>query len=436
AAALFALGTSVFSTSQALWQHPAAVLFLSWALLWIDKAADDSAWASWAGLPLGLALAARHADCALVAVFALGVILAWPKRTLGLLLLALPPVAFVCFYDTYYFGSPWSQGFSGSLARFDEPWGLGQLGLLVSPGKGLFVFTPLALVAVAGLVRAFLRGERLLAGTLGAASLAHLLLIGRWSEWHGGESFGPRMMTDVLPLLFFFLPEGLALLGKLGLLLAGFSVFVQVLGAFAFDDYRWERLYQRPPAPGHPELWSLAESPILYYAERRVFILSLPLLERGRVFIRESPFVAFGPKGSRVRFSGDGVEVRGADPTFSDCYLQYGARVRDRHLQLSGRWDGLFLRILPEARIRPLELRVLGRGKGILYVGEKTFWSAAPVWKAYSVNGAFRIVHPYFFPESGGGDIVVTVGKGGGDASLDLVALVTRAEPDQPIEAP
>jgi hypothetical protein len=361
----------------------------------------------------------------------------WPRRGLGLVLYALPAVLFVGAYDSVYFGSPLTQGFSGSLSRFSEPWGLGHLGLLVSPGKGLFVFTPLALVAIGGLVRALLGAEeRARAGMLGAAAVAHWLLMGRWSEWHGGESFGPRMMTDVLPLLFFFLPEGLDLVRWAGPLLAGFSVFVQALGAFAFDDYRWERLYQRPPLPAHAELWSLAESPVWYYVERRVLIPALPLLERGRVFIRESPFVVLGPKGSRVRFSSNDVEVRGSDPTFSDVYLQYGARIQDGRLQLKGRWDGIFLRVLPEARTRPLELRVVGKGHGIVYVGEKTFWSSAPVWKGYSVGGAFRILHPYFFPDSGGYDLVVTVGKLGGDASLELVALVTKAEPDQPIEAP
>jgi hypothetical protein len=45
------------------------------------------------------------------------------------------------------------------------------------------------------------------------------------------------------------------------ILFAFYSVFVQGLGAFAFDDYRWERLYQRPAEPGHPELWRVGDSP-------------------------------------------------------------------------------------------------------------------------------------------------------------------------------
>jgi hypothetical protein len=435
AALLFALGTSLCSTSQALWQHPAACLFITWALFELARGEDDPA-LSRAGLPLSLAVAARHADAALVLGLVGGIAVFWPRRLPLLLLWALPGALFVAVYDTLTFGSPWTTGFSDAAARFNEPWGLGQLGLLVSPGKGLFVYTPLALCGIVGLVKAYRSGDRPLPVVCAVGFLAHLLLTGRWSEWHGGESFGPRLMTDALPLLFFFLPAGLAACGRLGLVAAFVSVLAQGIGAFTFDDYRWERLYQRPSRPGHPELWNPTLSPLLYYLERRVVIVALPVVQGGRMFIRTAPFVLFGPSGSRIRFAGQGPEVRGSDPTFEDVYLQNGARVEGSRLELKGRWDGLFLRVRGPARLRKLELRVVGYGSGMLYVGERTFWSTAPVWTAYPVSGSFRVVHPYSFPDSGGGDIVVTVGKNGGDLSVGLVALVPPGEPDQVIEAP
>ena len=71
------------------------------------------------------------------------------------------------------------------------------------------MFTPVAAVAVYGLVRAIRFGERFLPIAAAAAAGAHLVFMGKWGEWHGGESWGPRMLTDALPLLFLFLPEGL-----------------------------------------------------------------------------------------------------------------------------------------------------------------------------------------------------------------------------------
>jgi len=433
-AALFAFGTSVWSTSQALWQHPAAVLFLCWAVLWMVKAEYEPVWAGRVGLPLGLALAARHADAALVAVLAVSVAARWPRRIPALALWGLPGPLFVLLYDAAYFGHPLRHGFSGSLGRFSEPWGVGHLGLLLSPAKGLLVFTPLVVVAAVGLARSVRSGERWLPLTLGGAALAHWLLIGRWSEWHGGESWGPRLMTDALPPLFLFLPEGFDALPRLGRLLAALSVAVQALGAFSYD-YRWERLH-RPLAPGQPELWSVRDSPLVLQARERVVILALPSLENGRVVVREHPLVPFGPTGSRIGFAGGALRVGGGDATAGDVHLQHAARLDDGKLRLKGRWDGLFLRVLPGARPRRLELRITGRGRGTLHVGERSLWSPAPRWTDYPMDGAVRIRHPYYYPESGGPDLIVTVGKSAGEAALDGVALVPPDEPDNVLEAP
>jgi hypothetical protein len=435
AAVLFAVGTSVWSTSQALWQHPAAVLFLSMAVLCMVRSGEDPVWAGRAGLPLALAVAARHADVLLAMVLAVGIALRRPRQIARLLLWASPAVLFVVLYQWVYFGAPWRHGFEGSLGRFSEPWGLGHAGLLVSPAKGLLVFTPLVVVAAAGMVRAFRRGERWLVGTLAAAVAAHWLLMGRWSEWHGGESWGPRMMTDALPLLFLFLPEGFDLLPSVGPALAALSVAVQALGAFAYD-YRWERLYQRGGAGGHPELWDVVKSPIVYYARRRVVILALPVVREGRAEVREHPMVLFGPKGSRASFAaGDAPVVTGADATFGDAHAQRGARVEAARLRLRGHWDGLFLRVRDEAKPRRLQLRIAGRGQGTLYVGERTFWSE-PRWTTYPMAGPFQIRHPYHFPESGGGDLTVTIGRAAGEAEIVSVALVPPTAPEKVIQAP
>jgi hypothetical protein len=443
AAVVLALGTPLWSTSQALWQHTAAVLWLCVALLWMMRAGDDDAWAGRVGLPLALMVAARHADVALAAVLALGVALRWPRRIPALLAWGAPVAALVAFYQWHAFGSPWQHGFSGSLGRFSEPWGVGQLGLLLAPGKGLFVFTPVALVGLVGLLRVW-RRERWLAATLGGAFVAHLVLSGRWREWHGGECYGPRLMTDALPLLLYFAPEGLAKLQAFGALLAALSVGVQALGALAYDG-RWERLFQREVKPreasgfaAHPELWDVGNSPIAFHAARRVILPSLPSLREGRLVIRQHPLVLFGPTGSRFSFTGgsDEVVVRGADNTAGDIHLQRGAYCEEGRLRLRGRWDALFLRVRPVARLRRLELRLSGHGQGTLYVGERSVWSPSPRFEDYAVSGPFRIRHPYLYADSGGGDLLVTTGRAGGVVSLESVALVAPGDPEKPLQLP
>jgi hypothetical protein len=239
------------------------------------------------------------------------------------------------------------------------------------------------------------------------------------------------MMTDALPLLFLFLPDVFLLVPAVGLLFAAFSLAVQLLGAFSYD-YRWEKLYQRKPEPGHPELWDIPSTPLLFYAERRVVILACPLLRDQRVLVHEYPLVPFGPTGSSITFAGEAAVVSGSDAILGDVHLQRGARVEGTRAHLAGRWDGVFLRLQAAARSRRLELRLTGTGRGILYVGEHTFWSE-PRWTTYTVSGAFRIRHPYQYRESGGDDLTVTVGRGGGDIALESVALVGPGDPDAAI---
>jgi hypothetical protein len=433
AAVIFALGTTLWSTSQALWQHPAAVLFLTLALLCLVLAEDEPAWAGRAGLWLALMVGARHADVALAAVIAVGLAVRWPRRIPALVLWALPGIAFVLAYQWAYFGSPLRHGFSGSLGRFSAEWGSGHLGLLVSPAKGLLVFTPVAVIAVAGMARAYRRGERWLVTTLGAAAVAHWIVVGRWAEWHGGESWGPRLLTDALPLLFLFLPEGLDVAPRPGLALAGLSVAVQALGAFAYD-YQWERSAQREGDA--PPLWDPLRSPIVFYAQRGVLVLAAPTVQDGRAFVREHPVVLFGGRGSRVHFASGRVNLTGGVPTFGDVHLQRGARLEGSRLRLQGRWAGLFLRVLPEARPRPLQLRIAGRGQGVLYVGERSFWAPGTRWSTYSMAGRVLVRHPYSYPRSGGADIIVTTGLGGGEAELDWIALVPPGDPVEPLSVP
>src|SRR5262249_17965152 len=149
----------------------------------------------------------------------------------------------------------------------------------------------------------------------------------------------------VLPLLFVFLPRGFDLVPALGVLLAGVSIAVQSLGAFAYD-HRWERLYQRPALAGHPELWNPLVSPLVFHAREHVLVLARPSLRDALLVVREHRLVPFGPRGARIAFD-DGLVVSGGEPTFGDAHLQAGARVSGKSLLLKSRADGLFLRVLP-----------------------------------------------------------------------------------------
>ncbi len=119
-------------------------------------------------------------------------------------------------WNAWRFGSPLDMGYDWSeqlppgerphvFRLADLPRGLAVL--LVSPGKGLVWFAPLALLAL-GRARAFVRrwpGLALGAGALWASALA---LHGSYFYVEGGYAFGPRHLVPLVPLLGLPLARG------------------------------------------------------------------------------------------------------------------------------------------------------------------------------------------------------------------------------------
>jgi hypothetical protein len=75
-------------------------------------------------------------------------------------------------------------------------------GNMVSPARGLLVFTPVFLLAVPGvLIRLRRRSFDSLDAVLTVAVLAHWVTISLFPHWWGGDSYGPRFFTDMVPFL-------------------------------------------------------------------------------------------------------------------------------------------------------------------------------------------------------------------------------------------
>ncbi|MCO5167034.1 MAG: hypothetical protein M9894_11785 [Planctomycetes bacterium] len=196
-------------------------------------------------------------------------------------------------WNAWRFGDPLQFGYDwGELLRPGErprPFLLaeaprGLVGLLLSPGKSLFLFAPplaLALWRAPALWRAH-RGAALAA--LGAG-LTALLFFASYFYWEGGYAFGPRHLLPVVPLLLLPLACGPApRRAALGAVVA-IGVTVQALGvtvSFMEDQAMGERArssayYERhapdDPAvpPGRPlNRYRLDYSPLVSYPRRLV----------------------------------------------------------------------------------------------------------------------------------------------------------------------
>lgn len=343
----FCLATSVYSTAQALWQHPAAVLFLVIAIDALDRReiarpTERGQPALIAAFSLSLAAASRPAAIPLCAVLFGFLIMRARPQALRLIAAALLPAAAVASYNSTFFGAPWQFGPAQAGARFFSALPESIAGLLVSPARGLIVFTPIAGLALFGLVRKSRTSP--LARALLAASATHFAFMATWNEWHGGESFGPRLLTESLPALFFFLPEAFAAWPVIGGALALGSFGVQLLGGITYD-YRWERLHQR----GHEfdaALWSWADSPLAFAVREGVLIQGVPELQGSRVRLPLRRSVPFGTPGSMIEGSPRGLKISGP-PLLGDIRLERGARSSAGGMTLSHPGDALAFRVGP-----------------------------------------------------------------------------------------
>ncbi|HLA43119.1 MAG TPA: hypothetical protein VJZ27_06770 [Aggregatilineales bacterium] len=105
-------------------------------------------------------------------------------------------------------GEAFSFGYGGQ--GFDTFLPTGIFGLLLSPGKGVFIYAPPLILSIFGW-RRFWRRERPLAEAMLLAAGVALLFYGKWWAWHGGWCWGPRFLIPLLPL--WILPAGEVLHG-------------------------------------------------------------------------------------------------------------------------------------------------------------------------------------------------------------------------------
>ena len=238
----YAFGTETWSvSSQALWQHGTSELLLAAMLLALLQ--RGTAAHLLAGLLGGLLAFNRPPNAAFVAA-AIVYLACFNRRMLpaflaSAILLAGLGLAYNLAEFATVFGGYRSHAHADYYAPTLRAWLDGTAGLLVSPGRGLLLFAPFFLFLF-GLPRVGIRAplRRLLACFLPAAGV-QVLLYGSFIGWAGGVSYGPRMLTDLTPILILALvPVVEALRGRLlpavFALAIAFSIAVQAIGAFCF----------------------------------------------------------------------------------------------------------------------------------------------------------------------------------------------------------
>jgi hypothetical protein len=144
-------------------------------------------------------------------------------------------------YNEIRFGTPFffDQLDAAGHPLFGDP-RHGFAGLLASPGKSVFLYSPTVLLGLIGFA-GLRRRSRAVAWTVAATSAIHFLFIASLSFFHGDWAWGPRYLVVLLPLWALAMPFGRAPRRLAGGLVAA-GVAVQLLGlATVHERFFYER---------------------------------------------------------------------------------------------------------------------------------------------------------------------------------------------------
>ena len=204
-ALIYAGGTAVWSVaSRGIWQHAPSLLLLNAALALLLS--GSRRWLPFAGLALGLAVWNRPTNICLAAPLAVYVLLHHRPLFVRFAVLAAIPAALLAAYSLSFWGSLAALGQAHEVGGFSGHFWPGLLGLLFSPNRGLFVFSPIFVFAALGVWnRKAQRNDDPISLYLAFSVVALVLVYSKWSMWWGGHSFGYRLLIEAVPPLMLLL---------------------------------------------------------------------------------------------------------------------------------------------------------------------------------------------------------------------------------------
>ncbi|HWE82420.1 MAG TPA: hypothetical protein VG265_12280, partial [Gaiellaceae bacterium] len=255
------VGTMAGSLGPTLFGHIPDALVLLGAFVVATRARRRRDWAI-AGLLAGVGVLFEY-PAGLAALVLVVYAAARGGRGAGLatILGGMPPAIVLGAYDWLAFGAPWrlSYRYTDNVFTAEQQQNLFGVGLpsghgiwtLLLDGHGLFLVSPVLVMAVAGLVR-FGRTARREAWTAGAIAFVFALYTAGYFLPNGGLSPGPRFATVAIPFLLLGLPFALARWRWVTLLLAAVSV-----GLGLFDELTWSVANRLQFVTWPTTIWSL-----------------------------------------------------------------------------------------------------------------------------------------------------------------------------------
>lgn len=257
---IFAFATNTWTiSSQGLWQHGLVELLLAASiyLVIINEKNQSNNNIIILGLLSALFIFNRPPESILLLPMIHYILRLSDKKILFYFTsMALSSLPFV-YYNLYYFGNMFG-GYNSvlNLFSFDITSVSRFLGLLISPSRGLIVYTPILILSIFGYFRISEIPNARIKNFLKLfvpSILLQIIIYSSFTIWWAGWSYGPRFLTGILPIMIIYL--GLYLnymiinknintktytyLFIISMLLF-YSFFVQFVGAFFYPNGNWD----------------------------------------------------------------------------------------------------------------------------------------------------------------------------------------------------
>lgn len=267
---IFAFGSEMMSTvSQGLWQHgPGILMILAAVMATLRLPRGTLPTAVLLGFCLGFAVAVRPTNLLLAAPLYLLACRRAPRQAAWVGLAAAVTAAPFVAYNLWLFGSVLG-GYAPAAAWPGLPaFAIGLAGVLVSPGRGLLLYFPATLLALALLAVRPAPWRDGLVLALAAGAALQVAVVAAWFMWWGGWCFGPRLLSEIeAPIL---LVLGSAVSAGTGsrrpamaclVAIAVVSVTIQTVGSYNRAALAWNF---RPTNVDHDtaRLWDVGDNPV------------------------------------------------------------------------------------------------------------------------------------------------------------------------------
>lgn len=299
---IYAFATNTWAiSSQTLWQQGGVELFLAILiyLVVLNEKQENRNNFLLMGLFSGLLIFCRPFDSILLLPIMYYVFVHNNMEKFyylcALILGSLPFAA----YNLYFFNNLFG-GYSSLVSVFSFNFNAinSFFGLLISPNRGLLIFSPICLIAILGIsgIKKMKKKNMQYFFILMAISvLGQIIAYSFYNMWWGGYSYGPRFLTGMLPFFMMFLGIYFDEFSKttwtqksirkyfiifvISIFIC-WSVFVQIVGAFYYPNDCWDCT---PSIDSHPQrLWDWNDSQILhsFWAgpsnKRDIFLKKIP----------------------------------------------------------------------------------------------------------------------------------------------------------------